>query len=85
LSFDQNKYGWVAGAGVETALGGNWTAKFEYLFMDLGSATGSADFVVNPAFAIVERVVGTTTFRDHVFRAGVNYKFGGSAPVVASY
>jgi outer membrane immunogenic protein len=85
VSFDQNKYGWVAGAGVEAAIGANWSAKLEYLYMDLGSAAGSADFVVNPGFAIVERVIGTTTFRDHIFRAGLNYKFGAPSPVVAAY
>jgi outer membrane immunogenic protein len=83
FSFDQSKYGWVAGAGVETALWGNWTAKLEYLYMDLGGATGSANFVINPPLAIVVNVAGTTTFRDHIFRAGLNYKFGG--PVVAAY
>jgi outer membrane immunogenic protein len=83
FSFDQSQSGWVAGVGVETALRGNWTVKLEYLYMDLGGATGSADFVVNPAFAIVENVAATTTFRDHIFRAGLNYKFGG--PVVAAY
>jgi outer membrane immunogenic protein len=31
------KIGWTAGGGAELALGGNWTAKFEYLFVDLGS------------------------------------------------
>jgi outer membrane immunogenic protein len=86
FSFDQSNFGWVAGAGIETALWGNWTAKFEYLYMDLGGANGSANFVVNPTFPlgpIVENVVGTTTFRDHIFRAGLNYKFGN--PVVAAY
>jgi outer membrane immunogenic protein len=83
ISFNQSKFGWVAGAGVETALWGNWTAKLEYLYMDLGGASGSANFLVNPTFAIVESVTGTTTFHDHIFRAGVNYKFGG--PVVAAY
>src|SRR5262249_34257408 len=29
--------GWTVGGGAELALGGNWTAKFEYLFVDLGS------------------------------------------------
>ena len=83
ISFNQSKFGWVAGAGVETALWGNWTAKLEYLYMDLGGASGSANFLVVPAFGIVENVAGTTTFHDHIFRAGLNYKFGG--PVVAAY
>ena len=30
--------GWTVGAGIETLLGLNWTAKVEYLYMDLGSA-----------------------------------------------
>jgi outer membrane immunogenic protein len=86
VSFDQSKSGWVVGGGVETALWGNWTAKLEYLYMDLGSATGSANFVVNPTFVpgpIIENVTATTTTRDHIFRAGLNYKFG--SPVVAAY
>jgi len=83
FSFDQGKWGWVAGGGVETALWGNWTAKFEYLYMDLGGAAGAANFVVNPNFQIVENVIGTTTFRDHIFRVGLNYKFGG--PFLTAY
>jgi outer membrane immunogenic protein len=82
VSFDQSKSGWVVGAGFETALWGNWTAKLEYLYMDLGGATGSANFVVEPTLPIIENLTGTTTFRDHILRAGVNYKFG---PVVAAY
>ena len=30
------KAGWTAGAGIEAALAGNWTAKVEYLHVDLG-------------------------------------------------
>ncbi len=35
------KGGWTWGTGVEAALGGNWTAKAEYLFVDLGSSSAS--------------------------------------------
>ena len=34
--------GWTAGAGVEWAFLPNWTAKFEYLYVDLGSLNCSA-------------------------------------------
>jgi hypothetical protein len=44
--------------------------------MDLGGAIGSGNFVVNPTFPIVENVTGTTTLRDHIFRVGLNYRFG---------
>ena len=30
------KAGWTAGAGIEGALGGGWSAKLEYLYIDLG-------------------------------------------------
>jgi opacity protein-like surface antigen len=47
-SLDTTKIGWVWGPGVEGALWANWTAKFEYLQMDLGhvsdSFTGIAPF-----------------------------------------
>lgn len=29
--------GWIAGGGIETAVGGNWTANLEYLFTDFSS------------------------------------------------
>jgi hypothetical protein len=67
---------------------GSWSAKFGYLYMDRGTANGAGDFVLNPTFQlgpIVERVIGTTTFRDHIFRSGLNHKFDGSHPVIASY
>ena len=34
------KAGFTVGGGIEGSLGGNWTAKAEYLFMDLGSYGG---------------------------------------------
>src|SRR5262249_15413573 len=36
-SVSQTKTGWAFGGGLETALGGNWTARVEYLHIDLGS------------------------------------------------
>jgi outer membrane immunogenic protein len=58
--------GWTIGAGVEAPLGGNWTAKIEYLHVDLGAVT------VVPAIApgsVRSRVT------DDVLRVGVNYQF----------
>jgi outer membrane immunogenic protein len=74
----QVKTGWTAGAGVETALAGNWTAKFEYLFMDLGSIAGNLG-VANPAAAFPFAPQFNSQFRDHIVRTGLNYHFGGSA------
>jgi outer membrane immunogenic protein len=59
--------GWTLGGGVEFALPGNWSAKAEYLRVDLGSfnCTGCT-----PAPA------GNVSLQENVFRAGVNYHFG---------
>jgi outer membrane immunogenic protein len=42
-SFSHTKSGWTIGGGIETQLVGNWTAKVEYLYIDLG--TVNEDFV----------------------------------------
>ena len=70
--------GWTIGAGVEGAIGGNWTAKLEYLYVDLGTVSGSFTPVVG---AVTSSYSSHIT--DNVLRVGVNYKFGG--PVVARY
>jgi outer membrane immunogenic protein len=58
--------GWTAGGGLEVALGTNWTAKAEYLRVDLGSLNcGTA-------------CTGTTSnvdFTTNLVRGGLNYKF----------
>jgi outer membrane immunogenic protein len=65
-----NQSGWTVGAGVETHLGGNWTAKLEYLYLDLGSFT-------DVAYTSAPNLVWTSTsdIRDHIVRVGLNYKF----------
>jgi outer membrane immunogenic protein len=70
--------GWTIGAGVEGAIGGNWTAKLEYLYVDLGTVTNT--FAGTAPFAPLTTSAHVT---DNILRAGVNYRFGG--PVVAKY
>jgi len=60
--------GWTLGGGVEFALSAPWTAKLEYLYVDLG------DFNCGRACgapAGPDRV----EFRSHIVRAGLNYRF----------
>jgi len=57
------KFGWTAGAGGEIALNENWSAKAEYLFVDLGETTHPSD---NTHFKF-DNI--------HVVRVGVNRKF----------
>ena len=68
--FAHTRTGWVAGAGIEGAIAANWTAKAEYLHIDLGSATDAFNFGPFITFA------NTQYFRDNVFRLGVNYHLG---------
>src|SRR5262252_3522223 len=42
FSLSTTKAGWVAGAGAEYAITRNWTAKAEYLYVDLGSISGAS-------------------------------------------
>lgn len=73
VSESKTKSGWTVGGGIETGLTGNWTAKFEYLYVDLGSQTlSSVDAAGPPSF-----IVATADMRDHIVRAGLNYRFGG--------
>jgi outer membrane immunogenic protein len=63
----QTNLGWTIGAGMEVAIAGNWSAKAEYLHVDLGSfSCGLACGLVTP---------DNVSFRANLLRGGVNYKF----------
>jgi outer membrane immunogenic protein len=64
---DQTNAGWTAGGGLEFALPGNWTAKAEYLHVDLGNAGCAA-----PCGLPTGNNVGLTT---NLVRGGINYRF----------
>jgi outer membrane immunogenic protein len=90
--------GWTWGTGIEAALDGNWTAKAEYLYASMGSASGSIGGV---AFNIGnrERIYwhgmritngGIVAFnignRERIYRGGLNYQFdakGAASPASA--
>lgn len=60
------EFGWTAGAGMEWAILANWTAKAEYLYVDLGETTCSGCGAV-PA--------PNVSFQTHLVRGGINYRF----------
>jgi outer membrane immunogenic protein len=80
-SFSATRTGWTVGAGVETKLGGGWSAKLEYLFVDLGTLTQTYGIAINPAFGPafttggVASVTSSLHITDNIVRAGLNYKF----------
>ena len=70
LRYDSNtEVGWTAGAGLEFAFAPNWTAKAEYLYVDLNNGTCMAACGSAPASAIAAK------FTENVVRAGINFKF----------
>ena len=79
-SSSNTRVGWTVGAGIEGMITQNWTAKLEYLYMDLGRFN-NASFTLAPGSLIGVNV--SSKFTDNILRVGVNYRFGG--PVVAKY
>lgn len=68
-SFETSKgrLGYTIGAGLEYAFLSNWSAKIEYLYVNLGTFdTGFFPGVNN-----------SVSFNENVIRVGLNYKFGG--------
>ena len=60
FSSNNTNVGWTVGAGVEGVIGGNWTAKLEYLYVDLGRTSGSFATTI-PAFGAGLVPSGTLT------------------------
>ncbi len=83
MSNSSVRVGWTIGAGVEGVVTGNWTAKLEYLYMDLGDVSGTfVTPVVAPSGGFL-RSSYNSHITDNILRVGVNYRFAG--PVVARY
>jgi outer membrane immunogenic protein len=71
VSVNQTKVGWTAGAGAEWMFAHNWSAKLEYLFVDLGKTSVTVADPVTPALSVRYDWKN----QDHIVRAGVNYHF----------
>jgi|SRR5580698_435266 outer membrane immunogenic protein len=70
-STNTTRAGWTVGGGVEGVISGQWTAKLEYLYVDLGTFTNN--FVgVGPTFPAIATSSHVT---DNILRVGVNYHF----------
>jgi iron complex outermembrane recepter protein len=71
VSSHNTKAGWTAGGGLEGRLVGNWTAKIEYLYLDLGTVTTIPASAPNATTA----AAFNSRITDNLLRVGVNYKF----------
>jgi outer membrane immunogenic protein len=74
-STDRLQSGWVVGSGVEAALGGNWTGKIEYLYLNLGNK------IDNSAILLATTPLASE-IRENIFRVGLNYRIGGNSSYV---
>jgi outer membrane immunogenic protein len=69
LSDSQTRLGFALGAGAETKVDRNWSVKFEYLYVDLGTASINTTDIDGMPFRVDYHV------RDHIARVGLNYSF----------
>jgi outer membrane immunogenic protein len=71
-SVNTTRTGWTIGGGAEWAIVDRWTAKVEYLYMDLGTFSSTFAYAAPlPSVGISSRVT------DNIFRVGLNYHFSG--------
>src|ERR1700752_5289928 len=83
-SSSDTRLGWTVGGGIEAMFAANWSAKLEYLYMDLGKVDSTAVFPT--ALGVPIGVSLNSRITDNIFRAGINYHFSaGPGPVVARY
>ena len=61
--------GWTLGGGIETAIDSRWSARLEYLYMNLGTASLDDPTALGPYHVEFQN-------RFQVVRAGLSYKFG---------
>jgi outer membrane immunogenic protein len=81
LSIRKGHTGYAVGAGVEQKFAGNWSAKVEYLYVDLGRE----NYDIGPALGAPIPVNIRADHQFHTMRVGLNYHFNWGGPIVASY
>jgi outer membrane immunogenic protein len=76
-SVSKTKVGWTAGAGAEWMFARNWSAKLEYLYVDLGSESAIGNLASTDPQGVTqgESTRYTWRFRENIARVGVNYHF----------
>jgi outer membrane immunogenic protein len=74
----QTRSGWTVGGGLEWALSRNWTVRGEYLYVNFGSVTTTAN-VVNPPIialgAVPNLLTTSANLTAQIARASVNFRF----------
>jgi outer membrane immunogenic protein len=71
VSSHNTKAGLAVGGGIEGRLVDNWTAKIEYLYLDLGTV----NTIPAPAPNSTTAAAFNSRITDNIVRVGINYKF----------
>jgi len=76
-AISETKVGWTAGVGAEYAFAGRWSAKVEYLHVDLGSTSVTSTNLTafTPPIAFPTNVFGhSVNLTTDIVRAGINFR-----------
>jgi outer membrane immunogenic protein len=73
----QTNAGWALGAGADIAISENLSAKSEYLYVSMPTASGSVNGVMIPNAVPLYGSLGSNSFGNHIIRGGMNYRFTG--------
>lgn len=76
-STSQTNVGFALGAGADIAISDNLSAKSEYLYVSMPSASGSINGVMIPTAAPLSGSLGSGSFGSHIIRGGMNYRYTG--------
>ena len=78
ISGSSTRVGYTIGAGIEGWIGGNWTAKLEYLYIDFGTVSlRGVTPILTPAPGTFLATGISSHVTDNILRVGVNYHFNG--------
>jgi outer membrane immunogenic protein len=72
-NFNTTRAGWTLGGGLEGSISSNWSAKLEYLYIDLG--TVSSTFAPVGVLPALTPVAFSSHVTDNILRVGLNYHF----------
>jgi outer membrane immunogenic protein len=72
ITSSNTSVGWTAGAGVEWMFAPRWSAKAEYLYVDLGQHSNTLTYTYG---ANVSTLTSTVKDTSNIVRGGINYHF----------
>ncbi len=78
VSFDDSKFGWTVGGGVEWMLAPHWILRAEYLYYRFDGGSAVLPFVAPGSSCtpgLCNWTVNTSDLQFHTARVGVSYKF----------